>query len=40
MKIEPYQACYLVQDIDANIHDDLSNILYGVGCNKEDELLS
>jgi hypothetical protein len=39
MKIEPYQACYLVQDTDANIHCDLSTILYGIGGNKEDEIL-
>ena len=39
MKIEPYEACYLVQDIDVNIHDDLSNVLYGVGLNTEDEIL-
>jgi len=39
MKIEPYQACYLVQDIDADIHCDLSTILYGTGGNREDEIL-
>jgi len=39
MKIEPYQACYLVQDTDTNIHCDLSTILYGIGGNKEDEIL-
>ena len=38
MKLEPYQSCYLLW-VDANIHCDLSTILYGIGGNKEDEIL-
>ena len=39
MKIEQYKPCYLVQDVDAYIHEDLFNVLYGSCLNREDEIL-
>ena len=39
MKIEPYKQCYLVQNVDADILDDLFNVIYGTCPNLEDEVL-
>jgi hypothetical protein len=39
MKIEKYQACYLIQDIDECIYEDIFNVLYGNCSNREDEIL-
>lgn len=37
--VEKYQACYLVQNVDDYILDDLFNVLYGNCCNLENEIL-
>jgi hypothetical protein len=39
MKIQHYQPCYLVQDIDEYIYEDIFNVLYGSCSNREDEIL-
>tara|TARA_B100000497_G_scaffold113263_1_gene134870 strand:- start:173 stop:553 length:381 start_codon:yes stop_codon:yes gene_type:complete len=38
-EIEKYQACYLVQDIDEYIYEDIFNVLYGNCSNRENEIL-
>jgi len=39
MKIEHYKPCYLVQDVDEYIYEDIFNVLYGSCSNLEHEIL-
>jgi len=39
MKIQQYQPCYLVQDMDMDVYCDLFNVLYSVTDHAEEEIL-